>query len=107
MDEFTKIKKAIAAHRRRSNVIRFPGEIWQQIMPLTEKYELEVVAKKTGLNITNLRKRLGVPHPPPRSRKKESPGKTEAPSFVQLPTKIQPRGITLELPHGIKLRIEL
>ena len=102
MDDFSQIKEAIAQHRAEGKRVRFPKAIWQQIIPLTEKYELPQLAKALEINLSNLERRIQQNNGGEKSKKSSS-----FPSFVKIPGSPQSGTITLELPHGIKLRIEI
>ena len=101
MDDLANIRATIDAHKKQfPNHRRYPKEIWSQVLPLADKYDHHLLARELNINLNNLRKRIK------RNASQIAPVEENTP-FIQIPHHRNSRAITLELPHNIKLRIEL
>ena len=105
MSEFSEIEAFINDYRSKHPRTRYyPKEFWVRVLPLAREYGVAKVATALGINQLRLSKKLRQS-----SKVKDTQvGDHEvAPSFVPVPLSSSGRQITLELPHRIKLRIQL
>lgn len=100
MNEFTPIKAIIDEHRKKNpKSRRYPKEFWQQVLPLAKEKGVKAVAKELGISHAYLYEKL--------KRPSIADQKNETGPFVQIPFTPETSKITLELPHNIKLSIQL
>ena len=108
MSEFSEIEAFINDYRSKHPRTRYyPKEFWVRVLPLAREHgAAKVVYSSSALAKQHLFKKLRqsseVKDTPVRDPDVESP-----PSFVQVPLSSSGRQITLELPHQIKLSIQL
>ena len=105
MSEFSEIEAFINDYRSKYPRTRYdPKEFWVQALPLAKEHGVPKVATALGISKQHLSQKLCQS-----SKVKDTQvGDHEvAPSFVQVPLSSSGRQITLELPHQIKLRIQL
>ena len=107
MSEFSEIEAFINDYRSKHPRTRYyPKEFWVRVLPLAREHGAAKVATAFGISKQHLFKKLRqsseVKDTPVRDPDVEFP-----PSFVQVPLSSSGRQITLELPHQIKLSIQL
>lgn len=102
MDDLMPIKAIIDNHRRAfPDHRRYPKKVWDKIIPLAEKYDVKTLAKGLSICPNNLRKKI-------KNNNLPRPIATNNSSFVEVPNiNVGTQVITLELPHNIRLKIEL
>ena len=102
MSDIESVKAVIEDYRKQfPRNHRYPKVIWQQILPLAQKYKINPLAQKLDICSNTLRRRLKQNEDKPSS---DSINK----SFIELPAiESKAKAITLYLPYNIQLKIEL
>ena len=106
MDQLQALKEQISQLRQENpgRKVHLPVQLWDQIKILSETIPCNRLAEELTLNYQNLRRQI-------KKRKKtqiSTPRKKM--TFLEVPQKNllqSAKQVTLELPHGINLRIEL
>jgi len=82
--------------------VHFPDSVWKHVAQLSESTPLRTLAQELGLNEQNLSRQI-------KKRKGTSPP-SKKDQFLEVPSqllKLDKKQLSIELPHGITLRIDL
>jgi hypothetical protein len=114
MDELQELRKLIESHKENHpNSRRYPDKFWRLAVKIAPDYGTQRLADDLGIHYGNLMRKIKkfAPQYVPRvgrPSRGQSKNKTQNQTFVQVPIKTSSsKQVTLELPHGITLRIEL
>lgn len=103
MNEIESLKELLTKHRQRFHgkiVRKFPQDFWDRVLILAQTISPEKIAFDLGINLGNLKRKIAQNGPIQKSKNQ----------FVEVPfsaSESLKKQMIIELPHNIKMRIDL